>query len=333
MKFLRVPKDRAQAARKKITDCGVLEKSAEVEREGDHIYFPLKSGVTFKGGRVVDREGKTRQPRPRSLKEALAEELSGDELQALQSSYNVVGDIAVLELAPSLLAKKKLIGEALLRTFPSIKVAALKTMMVSGEYRVPGIEVLAGEDRTETRHREYGCVYKLDVALAYFSPRLGHERMRVAEEIRDGERVLVMFAGVGPYAILAAKKTKAEVTAVELNPKAVEYMRWNVLRNKVKVDVVGGDVRAVVPALGKFDRIIMPLPKQADTFLDVALQALKEGGVVHYYTFAHDGKEAAENLENALKSLGRKANVHATVECGSYSPCMARYCVDFTVEP
>jgi tRNA (guanine37-N1)-methyltransferase len=280
----------------------------------------------------VDREGKTRQVRPRSLKDALAGELSDDELKILQSSYNVVGDIAVLELAPSLLAKKKLIGEALLKTFQSIKVAALKTMMVSGEYRVPGIEVLAGEDRTETQHREHGCVYKLDVAHAYFSPRLGHERMRVAEEIRDGERVLVMFAGVGPYAILAAKKAKAEVTAVELNPKAVEYMRWNVLRNKVKVDVVGGDVRAAVPALGQFDRIIMPLPKQADTFLDVALEALKKGGTIHYYTFAHNTLEATGHLAETVGSLGHRVRILKAVPCGSYSPCMDRICVDFMVE-
>jgi tRNA (guanine37-N1)-methyltransferase len=332
MKFLKVPKDKAQAARKMIMDCGALEKSAEVERDGGHVFFPLNTEIKFKGGHIVDREGIIRNHKPKSLKEALVWGLPADELDKLQTSYNIVGDIAVIELDADLLAYKKIIGEALLRTFPNLRVAALKTEQVGGEYRVPGIEVLAGEGRTETVHREHGCAYKLDVAHAYFSPRLGHERMRVVEKIRGGERVLVMFAGVGPYAILAAKRAKADVTAVELNPKAVEYMRWNVLRNKVDVNVIEGDVRAVTPTLGRFDRIIMPLPKQADTFLDVALQALKKGGTIHYYTFAHNTLEATGHLSETVGSLGRKPNILDAVSCGSYSPCMDRICVDFTVE-
>ena len=194
------------------------------------------------------------------------------------------------------------------------------------------VEVVAGENRTETVHREHGCSYKLDVSAAYFSPRLGTERMRVASQVSPGERVLVLFAGVGPYAILIAKKRKpSEVVAVELNPKACEYMRWNVSKNKVDVKVVCGDARTETPKLGSFDRIIMPLPKDAGDFLDVVFPAVKSGGVIHFYTFAHDTQEAKAVVKEKAEKLGLKTKVLSSVECGSYSPRLSRTCVDFTV--
>jgi len=332
MRYAKVAEKDAEAVRRRLAAEGRLDYSLEVERGGGYVMFPLKGDGGIGGCEVVELPGRPRHRKPRSLREALDGKLDDGDLSLLSSSYNIVGDIAVLELDDRLMGRRMLIGEALLRAFPSIRVAAVKTAMVSGEYRVPGVEVVAGEERTETLHREHGCLYKLDVAKAYFSPRLGHERMRVARQVRDGERVLVMFAGVGPYPILIAKRAKAEVVAVELNPEAVAYMRWNVSRNRAGVEVVEGDAARVVHNLGVFDRIVMPLPKQADTFLEAAMPALKEGGVIHYYTFAKNSLEATGHLSETVGGLGRRAKILDVVECGSYSPCMSRYCVDFSPE-
>jgi tRNA (guanine37-N1)-methyltransferase len=330
VKYARVPKASAEEARRRLHSEGVLDRSAAALREGEDVLFPVVRDP--EGYETVEREARKRKARPRTLKEALKGLLSDAELVLVNSSYSVVGDIAVVELDPGLLSKGEAIGDAMLATFPNIRVAAAKTEQVSGEYRVPGITILAGENRTETTHREHGCAYRLDIAEAYFSPRLGSERLRVAEQVKDGERVLVLFAGVGPYPILIAKKAKAEVTAVELNPKAAEYLRWNVKRNKAKVEAVEGDARAVLPALGMFDRIVMPLPKQADTFLDAALPHLGPGGVVHYYTFARNTLEASGYLAETMAGLGRRIRILAAVPCGSYSPRIDRICVDFAVQ-
>ncbi|MFH1055078.1 MAG: class I SAM-dependent methyltransferase family protein [Candidatus Altiarchaeota archaeon] len=331
MKYLKVRREDAESVRRKLLEKSSLDKSKAVERDGEYVMFPLLSTVKIPGTEVVEAEGRIKTKRPASLAESLSGILSADELEALPSSFNVIGDIVVLEPEGIPIDKMRLVGEAFLRTFRNIKVVALKVEQVSGEYRVPQVKVIAGEKRTETIHREHGCVYKLDIAKAYFSPRLGSERLRVVNQIHDGERVLVMFAGVGPYAILAAKLSGAEVTAIELNPIAVEYMRWNILRNKVNVNVIEGDVREKVPALGLFDRIIMPLPKQADTFLDVAFSCLKKDGVIHYYTFARNTLEATGHLAEAVGSLGVKAEILDVVLCGSYSPRISRLCVDFKV--
>ena len=331
MLYARVEKTRAEEVKRALEKEGVFDGRGEVIHEDDYILFPVKEKVEVEGVEYVEREGSKRESKPKSLKEALSSVLNEDELEALPSSFNIVGDIAILELPDELMSKRKVIGEALLKTFKGIKVAAVKKAPVGTTYRVPEIEVVAGEERTETVHKEFGCRYKLDVSEAYFSPRLGTERMRVAEQVKDGERVLVMFAGVGPYAVLIAKKG-VEVVAVELNPKAVEYMRENVEKNHVEVEVLEGDVRDVVPKLGKFDRIVMPLPKDAGDFLDVAFPALNEGGVVHFYGFAQSPEKAAEELVRIVEGMGYEAGVLDAVACGSYNPAITRTCVYFRLK-
>jgi len=330
--YAKVKMLQAEQARKMLLSEGVLDHALAVERSGGYVLFPVRSLPKEGVWEIVSHEGRRKERRPRSLKEALEGVLETEELVMLPSSFTVVGDIVVLELDDRLMPKKAAIGAALIRSFKNIKVVAVKTGQVSGEYRVPGVEVIAGEGRTVTRHREHGCVYKVDVAKAYFNPRLGTERLRVAGLAKKGERVLVMFAGVGPYAILTAKISGADVTAVELNPVAAELMRWNALLNRTDVKVVEGDARSVVPNLGSFDRIIMPLPKLADTFLDVALPALNRGGVIHYYMFARNTLEATGHLAETVGSLGLKASILDTALCGSYNPAMKRICVDFKVE-
>ena len=313
--YLKVPKKIAEEARKRIIEAGVFDKTRETQRNKDHILFPLNRELKLPGTEVIKHAGAKRRQKPHSLKEALGEGSHAP------SSFDVVGDIAILEFGKDSQGEKKKVAEALIDTFPSIKVVVEKSAKVSGEYRVRGIKHLAGEKRTETVHKEFGCHYKLDVASAYFSPRLGTERMRVAEQVTDGERVLVLFAGVGPYAILIAKKRQpSEVVAVEINPQACEYMNYNVACNKVNVKAVCGDARVETPKLGKFDRIIMPLPKDAADFLDVALPALSPNGVIHFYMFAHDENEAIVLLSKKLDVYSKKFVVLSKAACPVGSP-------------
>lgn len=327
---LKVPASKGEEARKKVLAVGAYDSGQEIQRAGGYLFIPLAKSVDFPDSELVELAGKETKKKPASLKEALADKLSAKELEKLPKAYDLIGDIAVLEIPDELADKKKEIGEALLATFKNIKVVANKKTSVGTEYRTRDVELIAGENRTETVHREYGCVYKLDVTTAYFSPRLGTERMRVAKQVKTGERVLVMFAGIGPYAILIAKIARPkEVYAVELNPAAVEYMKENIRLNKVNVEAVLGDAGEEAGRHGIFDRIIMPLPKDAGNFLDKALPALKTGGIIHYYTFTGTTEEAAEEVKNICSKLGHAIEVLDVVECGTYSPQLSRMCVDY----
>ncbi|MCX6695353.1 MAG: hypothetical protein NTU61_03570 [Candidatus Altiarchaeota archaeon] len=110
-------------------------------------------------------------------------------------------------------------------------------------------------------------------------------------------------------------------------------MNENVKLNKLgNVVVIEGDVKKEAPKLeGRFDRIIMPLPKDAGSFLDVSLPLLKKSGMVHFYDFARTPEDSANKVKKITSDLGYEIKVVEALECGSYSPCLSRMCVDFKI--
>jgi len=327
MKLSCSPQD-AESVRRKLIRLGALDREKRIMKKGGKVIFPVIGEPDIEGAELVEGDAPPKEPKPKSLAQALAEKLPPDIVAAAPTAYTLVGDIAIVEIADSVKEHASQIGEALLHLFPSIHVVAQKTGMVGGDFRVPELAILAGQDRTRTVHRENGCRFHLDLAESYFNPRTGTERARVAGLAGDGERALVMFAGVGPYAIQLAR-AGATVTAVELNPRACADMRENARINHVGVEVVEGDVRQMVPGLGEFDRIVMPLPKIAGMFLGTSLEALAPNGIIHYYLFAHDAAEAERLL---LEKLPKKPSSMETLLTGAYSPCLSKYCIDFSMD-
>ena len=241
---------------------------------------------------------------PRDLREALKGRLSKEELKQFRA-FDMVGDIAVVKLPEGLLPKKRVIGEALMQVHRHVRTVLRQTSVVRGEFRTRELEVIAGEPRTETTYREGGCDFRVDLAKVYFSPRLATERLRVAKQVKPGEVVVNMFAGVGCYSILIAKHSEAaRVYSIDKNPAAFEYMRTNIRINKVgdRVLPILGDAREVIETRlkGKADRVLMPLPELAREFFGVALLALKpKGGVIHFYDFGKEPELFAPSLEFA----------------------------------
>ena len=120
--------------------------------------------------------------------------------------------------------------------------------------------------------------------------------MEIAHKIKKGENVLVMFGGVGPFAIVIGKNSKANrVTSIELSRECNKYALINAKRNKIRnLEIVQGDVRRVIgkgkKVNLKFDRIAMPRPNLKDSFLDIAFSVVKKNGIIHYYGFYEERK-------------------------------------------
>ena len=158
-----------------------------------------------------------------------------EDLLGFSPAYEVIGDIALLEDPDLDTRKASKIADALLRSHSNIKTVLKPLTPVIGEFRVRKFEIVAGEPTTETIHREYGCRYKVDLARAYFTPRLSTERSRILSRVKEGDTVVDMFAGVGPYSILIAKSKKPlKVVAIDKNPDAVHYLRENIILNLQK---------------------------------------------------------------------------------------------------
>jgi len=232
----------------------------------------------------------------RMLKKSLESILTPQESEQLISAFDQVGDIIIVRIPEMLLPKKKLIGETLLNEVKVIKSVFYQASPVEGDFRTRNLEILAGEDRTETRYKEHGCQFVVDVANAFFSPRLSTERERIASLVGDGEILVNMFAGIGMFSIMAAKKKRCTVYSIDINPIASRLCEKNIGLNKTigKVISINGEASKIIDQelQNRADRTLMLLPERSDEFLSSAIRATKDGGIIHYYSHIHADKKS-----------------------------------------
>lgn len=282
--------------------------------------------------------------RPKKLKEILREKLDDKELAYVPSSFDIVGSrdgaVALVEIPKEIYHRRREIGEAILTVHRNVKAVYAKKSSRFGVYRLRELELIAGEQISEVLHKEYGVSLKLDVLRVYFSPRESTERMRIASQVKEGESVMVMFAGVGPYALIIAKKQPQvdKIVAIEINPVAYRYMVENIKLNKFedKIIPVLGDVKKVSYRwYGCCDRVVMPLPKGAKFFLDDAFNVLKkEGGYIHFYNWAKENKlyvNAYRELEKSAVLFNREIKIINLRKVLPYSPRVYKVCLDVRV--
>jgi tRNA (guanine37-N1)-methyltransferase len=322
---LRVPKTCAERAITLTRELSLLNQELKLHGEKDFIYLPLlreplpielkELGHNIPQLEIVRREFAEKPRKPAKLIDLLGDKLPPDKLGSLPHAIDFIGDIAVVEIPPELEAYKRVIGEAILTVHKRVKSVLSKWSPVSGVYRLRTFEVIAGRPNTQTVHREHGCVFFVDLAKAYFTPRLSFEHARVASLTGEGETIVDMFAGVGPFSILIARShTKVRVYAIDVNPNAFEFLKKNTATNRVvdKVTPELGDARQVVNErlVGVADRVIMNLPERAIEYVDVACKTLKpDGGVIHYYEFG-DTPEPIKTAKARFTEAVEKSDRH-----------------------
>jgi len=279
----------------------LVNKKLSIERHNDQLWIPLirspnenelsqLKNITA----LIELDNELfiqKRHAEETLTHALERQLPPNLYTSIPRSLDIVGDVAVIEIPPDLNMYKNVIGQTILKTHKNIKSVHAKAGAISGVYRVRNLDYIAGENRTQTIYNEYGCQYHVDLAKAYFSPRLSQEHHRVAAFVTAGEVVVDLFAGVGPFVVPIGKRCpEVKVYAVDINPAAVDLLKINVKLNKVENQVYPllGDARELAnnKLRGVADRVIMNLPETAIDFVDVACQTLKTiGGLVHFYGF------------------------------------------------
>lgn len=254
-------------------------------------------------------------------------------------SFEVIGSIAILQLPDERKREAKILARGILQENKHIKSVLLKESRVKGRLRKRKLKFIAGINTKEAMHRENNCLMKMNVETSYFSPRLGNERQEIANEIlrkKGRKKVLVMFSGIAPYAIVIAKQNpKAEVTAVELNREACRYAEANVMLNRLEnLKIAQGDVKKIIPKLkSKFDFIVMPRPQLKDTFLKEAFHVSKKGTIVYYYDFAKQDEieKKVKELEQEAKKAKKQIKILRLKKAGEIAPYKFRIRVDFKV--
>jgi tRNA (guanine37-N1)-methyltransferase len=334
--YLKVPRRDGEKTRRELIQKGLFVGGYPILNEGDFVLFPVSG--PFGDCETVERDEVKRPIHHDRLKDALSGILSEQELETLIGSFDIIGDIAIIEIPDALESREVDIGNALLSVHKNLKTVLRKLGPMEGEFRVRRVKPIAGEDRMTTLYKESGVLMELDVASVYFSVRLSHERKRISELVKPNERILALFAGVGPFPLVISKThPDAEIIAIELNPDAVAFMEKNIARNKAKnIKAVLGDARKVVMAGYRdyADRVLMPLPKDAHDFLDVAYAGARDGGMVHFYTFAGISdpfREAAEKAESAAKASGVRIEIASQRIVRPYSPQTVQVVLDLIV--
>ncbi|MDR0335095.1 MAG: class I SAM-dependent methyltransferase family protein [Methanomassiliicoccaceae archaeon] len=329
---IRVPKASAEDVRKRLISSGILNTAAKIRTDEDSILIPILSD-SFENYDVTDAD---LEPVHREETDYRNIADVPDELkELLPNSYDVIGDIAVVKFPDELIPYASPIGNALLRTQPSLR-AVMMDLGVKGELRVREIKMIAGAGTSETHHKEFGVTVIVDPAKAYFNPRLSTERMRIASLVRDNETIIDMFAGAAPFPLVISKHSRPSVIySIDLNDDAVEFMERNIKLNRMKnIIAICGDSSAVIKELPPADRIIMNLPHSADAFLPDALSNLKKGGTAHMHKITEraTSPEYVSELVAAMKEKGYAIRVDRMAELKTYSPTMSVYVLDIVKE-
>ncbi len=326
-----VPKRRGESVRSQLLSEGILDLGHRIRAEGDNLLIPINV-PSYGDFEVVEADSPAQERRPTDYREVA--DIPADLRDELPSSFDVIGDIALIKLPDSLMPYKCEIGRALMEVNGSIRTAFLDSG-VKGEFRIRDLERIAGSGPSETVHREFGVSLRTDPSKVYFNPRLSSERARIASLVEDGETVIDMFAGVAPFGtVICRNADPGAVYSIDLNPEAERFARINAEKNHInKLFPITGDAIEVIQRLPIADRIIMNLPQTADRFLGCALGRLRIGGIAHMYkiTECEGFSGFCAKLESDMAALGFGISVEAS-ELKTYSPTMSVYSLDIRRE-
>jgi len=315
--YVSVPAKDGETIRKLLLAFEILDTGHKITSVDKMLYFPIKLKITSNqlitlnsaapvevGFRIFD----TIPQDSKTLADAFEGKMAPEKLALLPRAYDLIGDIAILEIPDELSSYSELIGETFHKIHANFKTVLAKKGAISGTTRVREYTLLAGEDRTKTIHTEYGCRLAVDVAKAYFSPRLLEEHNRIAQLVQSGEIIVDMFCGVGPFAIHIAKKIDAKVIAIDINKSAIDLLCESIGMNKL----VGTIIPVVADAHDyvksnelSVDRVIMNHPSGASDFVGEACNILKPGGTMHYYDFV-GGDTPEDSLKKKVTGLVEK---------------------------
>lgn len=311
MNSIKIIKKNANDVRKELIKNNQLNYKLKLYSDEDYVYMPLKDNydTNFINSlmqsypiEITDNNinFESSEKQKRNFMDYLKDEIDNSQVNAICKSFDIIGDIVIVEIPDEVKDLKYKIGDAVLK-FTKRKSVYAKASNIKGVTRTRDLEYLAGVNNLETIYKENGVRFKLNPSTVYFSPRLGTERARIVSTINEGDVVIDFFAGIGSFPVSIARYVNAKIYSVDINPEAYKYMCENIKLNKLKGEVVPicSDINDIVDDLPMADHILMNLPGKSCEFLPLAISHLKYGGILNYYEFATDYETVIEHVRKA----------------------------------
>ena len=212
----------------------------------------------------------------------------------------------------------------------------VKTIMkidhIQGTKREPVYNILYGNE-TETIHKENGCLFKLDLSKVMWSKGNNNERLRIAKLVEDNEVVLDMFAGIGYFSIPIGVHSNAKhIYSIEINLNSYFYLCENIKLNKLdNITPILGDCMVHAPKY-KADRIVMGYVKTTHHYLNVAINSLNEGGILHYHETVPEKLMNTRPLERIISQAGtREVELLKLNKIKKYAPGVEHVVLDVKI--
>ena len=163
---LKVPKKEANNIRIILQEKSILNHGLKIRRSDDYVYLPLNQELNDEflkelgllSVNIVDIDFEILVKRPRSIEDYLKGKIPNSKMDEFKKSFDIIGDVVILEIPEELEEEKFLIGEAALK-FTKRKSVYRKKSEIKGVVRTRELEHLAGEDQSITIHKEYDSQY------------------------------------------------------------------------------------------------------------------------------------------------------------------------------
>lgn len=329
MKAVLVTGKEAEAVRQKLLSENALDKTRKLEKKNGFVEIPVTEYYMTDEFTLVEQEETEFYTPKNHLVDFL--DIPESEKKLLPSGWQILGDIIIISLHEALEHRKEEIARALLSLYPRCRTVLLDRG-INGKMRLPGREIIAG-DKTETVHKENGCLFKLDAMRIMYSRGNLAEKKRMSRLGKD-ETIVDMFAGIGYFSIPAAVHSRPKkIFAIEINPVAFGYLKENIKLNRVEdiIEPVPGDCAVVTPR-GIADRVIMGY-LNAHEYLEKGISALLPDGLLHYHEAVPEAIERRPvgRIIGAAEKLGRNAEIITMRRIKKYSPGVWHVVVDARV--
>jgi tRNA wybutosine-synthesizing protein 2 len=330
-KAVLVKAEESESVRQKLISLSALDKSRKLLKKEGFIEIPVTEIFRTNEFTLIDQD----KPQYYLEEKTVFNDLDITEIEKklLPRGWQILGKIIILTLDEKLMDRKAQIGKALLSFYPGCKTVLLDRG-ISGQMRQPDRQIIAGEDTTETIHKENGCLFKLNAMQVMFSQGNLTEKKRMSKLGKD-ETVVDMFAGIGYFSIPMAVHAKPKkIISIEINPVSFGYLKENIALNRVGniIEPISGDCAKVTPRRIA-NRVIMGYLDSQD-YLEAGINALLPGGILHYHEAvpeAIDGRPADRIIE-VSRRIGRNVEITGHRRIKKYAPGVWHVVVDARVE-
>ena len=332
MKYVRIRSEDAAKEIDRLMEMDIVDKNAKIRKTETHRLVPILPGNEdkLKDCEIIEDIYYSRERKSPQEKICLAlHELPENIKEMLPMKWEYVGEIAILKTdIPD--EYKSQIGEVY------AEVLGMKTICidrgVSGEFRRPDMEVVFGSDTVSSR-LENGIRYEFDVTKVMYSSGNTDERERMAKLDCSDEVVWDMFAGIGYFSLPIAKfANPLRVISTEKNPDSYEFLVRNAELNDVS-DVlfpVLGDNRHM-HSKAFADRILMGYVQRTSEFLETALIAIKDNGIIHYHDTFYVN-EYKDKIREIFDSQPCEYEILGIKEVKSFAPSVSHYVADVKIK-